>query len=107
MPRDFGYWMTTSRAQATETPIVTPVVAQNLMKPVAELEDDLSRVMRNLYPIDIPRGHAHDAEVMKILERITLPIEYANSPVWQHAHQLYAQIQAMKGNSNFLMYHPV
>ncbi len=80
----------------------------NLMRSLAELEDDLhQRVMRNLYVMDVPRGNDYYPAVMRVLALKTLPDTYASSPVWQHAHQLYWQIEAMKGNPEAVLWHPV
>lgn len=82
----------------------------DLMRPVEELERDLygpEGAMRNLYPVDVGRGPAADEEVMRILKCKVLPPEYATSPVWRHAHQLYWQIEALNGNPDAILWHPV
>jgi hypothetical protein len=83
-------------------------VRPDLMRTKAELEDDLrERVMRNLYVVDVPRGADYYVAVWNVLKQKTLPAEYVSSPVWQHAHHLYWQIEALKGNPDATLWHPV
>ena len=79
----------------------------NLMRSIEELEKDLDERMRNLYPMDpeIPRSN-FPQEVRRILSMKTLPEEYAESSVWKHAHWIFWQIEAYKGNPEATMWHP-
>lgn len=114
MPKEFGYWNTDTNKQSgcalgqSHVQLDKQLSAPNLMRSVEELEDELTqRVMRNLNPIDVPRGQDYYQEVYRILGLENLPDAYAPSSVWQHAHQLYWQIEAFKGNPEAIAYHPV
>lgn len=107
MPKEFGHWLQSLQVAKGEKREVN-TSSPDLMRSVAELEEDLDERKRNLYPSDptIPRGRWPE-EVHRILCTKTLPAEYVDVPVWQHAHQLYWQIEALKGKSDALPWHPV
>ena len=109
MPKEFGRWSEQGTHAQVEQPRASGADAPpDLMRSVAELEEDLyQRVMRNLYPVDIPRGQDYHQAVMRILAFKELPEHYAMSPVWQHARHLYAQIEALKKKPGALLWNPV
>jgi|GEM_PF-4415881 len=118
MPKDFGHWLSTpdrkqplvggASVREFDTSLTKADSAPpELLREVTELEEDLRDRARNLYPVDVPRGQDSHVTVMKILESKVLPKDYASSTVWQHAHQLYWQIQAFKKTPDAVMWHPV
>lgn len=110
MSKDFGRWLSTQCVPAPDVPAILSVDAPpDLMRTVEALEEELGERVRNLYPVDadIHRGFGYYEEVHRVLSAKQLPGEYVASSMWQHAHQLYWQIEAFKKNPDATMWHPV